>query len=258
MIKYILPLLFLCFIYNSCNLSNTPSDNGENLGVFKPIGKYYTDFNDDICKNQIENAKNDVKNGKLVYENSSGWTIIRYDDEMEEILNGYGIEYIDIGPNCTIMQECYAYYMDSIIVQRFGTNFIRQIEKRADSLFLSRWETKIYDSWDLDTKTVYKEGDAEIHVEQKIKFPPSWDTIPMKFERQFVTLDVFINNEGKLTHWEFDDFYNLKKTNERFLPEIKSQVRQIIVKMNEWHPGILMDKKVNSTTWLDIDLDKER
>lgn len=77
-------------------------------------------------------------------DNGGGWTIIRYDDEMEEILNQYGIGYIEWGLNCTMEQECYGYYMDSIISQRFGTGFIKQIKNRADSLFLSRWKTKTY------------------------------------------------------------------------------------------------------------------
>lgn len=227
--------------------------------MMKPPSKYYTDFDNKECKQQIDSAKIDVKHGKLVFEdNSGGWKIIRYDDEMEDILKEYGIQYKETGPNCTLEQECYGYYMDSIINQRFGKEFIKQIEQRADSLFLSRWETKIYDSWNIDEPPYYKEGNAEIYIKQRIKFPENWDTIPMEFERQFVTVEVFIDNEGKLTKWEFHKLYNLKESNEKLLSEIRNQINQIVKKMKQWIPGKLTDKDVNSKDWLDIDLDKER
>lgn len=259
-IKTIISIVLICTLW-SCKLDKegTVINEDEAVRIMKPPGKYLTDFENEECKLQIDSAKNDVINGKLVYEdNSGGWTIIRYDDEMEEILNEYGIEYIETGPNCTLEQECYGYYMDSIISQRFGKEFIKKIEQRADSLFLSRWKTKTYESWDIDEPPYYKEGNAEIYIKNRIRFPENWDTIPMKFERQFVTLDVYIDNNGKLINWEFHEFYNLKESNEYFLPELKKQINKIIKKMIEWNPGKLSGKDVNSKIWLDIDLDIER
>ncbi|MBP8238976.1 MAG: hypothetical protein KAX50_03400 [Saprospiraceae bacterium] len=261
-IKTVISILMICSLW-SCKLDNGSTAIQENeaeaVRSTKPPGKYCTDFENEECKRQMDSAKIDVRNGKLLYEdNSGGWTIIRYDDEMEEILNAYGIEYMETGPNCTLEQECYGYYMDSIISQRFGKEFIQQIEQRADSLFLSRWRTKIYESWEIDTPPIYNEGDTETYIEQSIKFPEKWDTVPMEFERQFITLNVFVNNQGELTRWEFHEFYNLKESNEKFLPKIQSQVNQIMAGMVAWKPGKLMDRDVNSTIWLDIDLDKER
>jgi hypothetical protein len=261
-IKTVISILMICSLW-SCKLDKeaTAIEEGkeETIRIMKPPGKYLTDFNNEECKLQIDSAKLDVSNEKLVYEdNSGGWIIIRYDDEMEEILNGYGIEYKETGPNCTLEQECYGYYMDSIISQKFGKGFIKQIEQKADSLFLSRWKTKIYESWDIDESPFYKGGDAEIYIKSRVEFPKKWDTIPMKFERQFVTVDVYIDNNGKLTNWEFNQFYNLKESNEQFLSELKKQISQIIKDMTEWTPGKLIEKDVNSKIWLDIDLDRER
>lgn len=261
-IKTVISILMICSLW-SCKLDNGSTAIQENeeeaVRNMKPPGKYCTDFENEECKRQMDSAKIDVRNGKLLYEdNSGGWAIIRYDDEMEEILNAYGIEYMETGPNCTLEQECYGYYMDSIISQRFGKEFIQQIEQRADSLFLSRWRTKVYESWEIDTPPIYNEGDTETYIEQSIKFPEKWDTLLMEFERQFITLNVFVNNQGELTRWEFHEFYNLKESNEKFLPKIQSQVNQIMAGMVAWKPGKLMDRDVNSTIWLDIDLDKER
>lgn len=251
----------ICTLW-SCKLGKEGTvinEDEEAVRIMKPPGKYLTDFENEECKLQIDSAKNDVKNGKLVYEdNSGGWTIIRYDDEMEEILNEYGIEYIETGPNCTLEQECYGYYMDSIISQTFGKEFIKQIEKKADSLFLSRWETNTYEYWDIDEPPSYKGGDAATYIKNKVEYPPNWDAIPMEFERQFVIVEASIDNNGNLKSWEFDDFYNLKQSNEQFLPKIKEQINQIMEGMINWKPGKLMDKNVNSKIWLDIDLDHER
>lgn len=253
--------LLICSLC-SCKLDKKPDvlegNEEDTLRIIKPPGKYITDFENKACKLQIDCAKIDVRNGRLVYEdNRGGWVIIRYDDEMEEILNGYGIEYLETGPNCTLEQECYGYYMDSIIRQTFGEAFIKQIEKRADSLFLSSWETKTYASWDIDEAPFYKGEEPETYIKNRIRFSENWDTIPMKDKSQFVTIDIFISNQGELTNWEFDDYYNLKETNEQFLPEIRKQINQILRGMIEWAPGKLMDKDVNSTIWLFIYLDKE-
>jgi hypothetical protein len=148
--------------------------------------------------------------------------------------------------------------MDSIISQKFGKEFIKHIELRADSLFLSRWKTKTYEYWVIDESPFYKEGDAEIYIKNRVKLPPHWDSIPMEFERQFIIVEAYIDNNGNLKNWEFDEFYNLKKSNEGLLPEIKEQVNMIMKDMVEWNPGKLGEKRVNSKILLDIDLDKER
>lgn len=257
-------ILFACL---SCETNNeVPEANGNRIEKTKktvppppPPDKYHTNFQDGECKNQIDSARQDVKNGKLVYEDNSGaWAIIRYDNEMEEILKEYGIEYKKTGPNCVFEQECYGYFMDSIISQRFGEGFIKQVEERADSLFLSRWKTKTYESWDIDEPPFYKKGDAEIYIENRIRYPKNWDSTPMESERQYITVDVYIDNDGKLISWELHELYNLKESNKKLLPELKKQINQIIKDMVKWRPGQLNGKAVNSKIWLDIDLDEER
>ncbi|MGK0364359.1 MAG: hypothetical protein ACI85O_001416 [Saprospiraceae bacterium] len=77
----------------------------------------------------------------------------------------------------------------------------------------------------------------------------------MKFERQYIVVDAFVSNTGKLRNWEFDDHYNLKESNEHFLREIEKQVDRIMKSMNEWRPGKLSDKNVNCWIGLDINLE---
>mgnify|MGYP001802507128 CR=1 FL=1 len=255
--RIILFLLLITFTFWNCNVDkNVPEQQPPPLPPPPPIGKYYTNFSDEVCQQQMIEAKNDIKQGKLVYEHNSGWDIVRYDEEMEEILLRHGIEYRDLGMNCTLDQECYGYYMDSIITDKFGTNFIEKIELEADSLFLSRWQTKIYDYWDIDVEPLYRNINAEIFIAKRIQLPPEWDTIPMKNERQFIEIVATINNMGKLQEWNFDETSNLKPSNEHLLQEIKRKVSSILVDMPQWIPGKLNDKNVTSRIWLDIDLDR--
>ncbi len=261
-IKAVILILMINALW-SCKLNKDRAvsevNEEEAARLVKLPGKYITDFENEDCKLQIDSAKIDVEKGRLVYEDyKGGWSIIRYDDEMEEILKEYGIEYEVTGPNCMLEQDCYGYYMDSVIHQKFGKEFIKQIEKEADSLFSSKWETKTYDNWDIDEPPFYKGGDAEKYIRNKVRDPSNWDTIPIEFERQFLIVEASIDNNGNLRSWEFDDFYNLKESNEQFLPKIKEEINQIIKEMTYWEPGKLMGKKVNSRIWLDIDLDNER
>jgi hypothetical protein len=127
---------------------------------------------------------------------------------------------------------------------------------------LSRWKTKTYEYWDIEESPFYKEGNAELYIKNRVKFPPNWDPVPMEFERQFIVVEVTIDNKGNLNDWKFDEFYNFKESNEQFLPELKEQISQIIKEMKGWSPGKLTGKltgkDVNSKMWLDIDLDRER
>ena len=90
---------------------------GNPVQIGEDLGKYVVDFSDNTCQTQLRQARKDVKSQKLVYQISS-FASPRYEDEREELLGHYGIDYINFGPNCTLYQEFYGYYMDSIIKKR--------------------------------------------------------------------------------------------------------------------------------------------
>jgi len=255
-------ILILILILSSC--SNEPTKNdvaskkeSEYLRKTKPLKLYYVDFKNEECKSQITKAIIDSDNGDLIFIDPTGWTIIRYDQEMEEVLSKFGINYEVSGPNCTLEQECYGYYMDSIIHNKHGENFIKEVRKKSDSLFLSRWKTKIYEYWDIDEIPFYSKYPTEDFLKEQVKFPIGWDTIPMKFERQYLTAELTISNTGKLEKWKHGEMSNIKETNKRFVPALKKQVENIISKMKIWIPGKLDEKNVNTKIWVDINLDAE-
>lgn len=238
-------------------ISTSTEEKAQIFDDIKPPKLFYVNFSDENCQIQIDNAKKEVKREKYKFIDPLDIGMIRYDDEMEELLANYKIEYSPSGPNCTLEQECYAYYMDSIIQVKFGSKFISSIREKSDSLFLSKWKTKDYMYWNIDEIPSYSKYPAGEFISERLNFSNGWDTIPIKFQRQYLTLEMLISNEGKLKEWKFDDQYNVKKTNLHLIPDLKDQISEVVNKMDEWNPGILSSKRVNCRLLLDVNLDQE-
>lgn len=220
--------------------------------------KYIIDFTNTECQSQLKEAEIDFKNGKLVHQFYS-FERDRFSEELKELLNKYEIEYDDKEECLIDVQECYGWYMDSLISVKYGETFIPNLKERADSLFLSRWESKTYYYWDLDREPKYSEGYgfADIFIKNRITLPTRWDTMPFQDQRQYLDVMVIINREGVLENWEHEN-YNLKDTNIQFYGNLKSQIDSILNRMNTWEPGVLNNKNVTSKYWIDINLDKKR
>ena len=251
----VISVLLFCGCQNS-ESGKTEPDEEVVVEVEDVIPKYMVDFDSEECKAYLKIAKKHLNEGRLVYQIYPREPI-RYSEELGELLNSYGIEFENLGMNDMSVQECYGYYMDSVITSRFGEGFIANLEEKADSTFLARWETKVYEYWDLDKEPKYSEGRgfADIFIEKRIKLPENWDSIPMQHERQFFSVITYIDNKGKLVDWEID-LYNLKETNEIHFGYLKKEIDRVVSKMKDWEPGELNNRKVASEYHIDIHLDK--
>lgn len=232
-------------------------DNDRNeITQIAPPKLFYVDFKNPDCKIQIDSAKKDIKNNKLTFVDPLDLASLRYEYEIKEILSEYHIDYIIAGENCTLEQECFAFYMDSIISQKFGSSFISSIRRQADSLFLAQWETKEYMYWNIDKDPTYSEQSAEQFILDRLNYPKAWDTIPMKYERQYLMIELLIGNEGRIKEWTYSDIQNIKKSNQKFVGHLHKQIKNIVSNMKLWNPGRLEGNKVNSRILIDINLDK--
>lgn len=247
-------LFFVCVLIFSCNNPQTAIEEVEEFEeYFEP--KFITDFSTKECQDQIEKAKRDFQSGKLVHQISIR---NRFDEELEELLNEFNIGYFYQVEMCLPIQECYGWYMESLISNKYGKNFIEELEEKADSLFLARWETKTYDYWDIDKDPKYSEfhGAADKYIKSQVQLPIGWDSIPMKFERQFISVWVKIDKDGLLEKWEYD-LHNLKDTNQKFLTNLTRQVDGILEKMTKWEPGVLAGRNVSANYLIDVNLDQD-
>ena len=109
----------------------------------------------------------------------------------------------------------------------------------------------------MDVEPKYSEGHgfADIFIENRIKFPQTWDSVPMKEERQYFNVIVKVSKEGLLENWKIN-LYNLKKSNASHYDNIKQQIDSILNQMMYWEPGQLGPNNVASYYWIDVGLDK--
>lgn len=102
---------------------------------------------DDKCLNEIEKAKLDVEKGLVIYFIKP----IDYDkcisiDTFKVLLQNKNIESKMSLTTCLRIKgktnDCYEKYMNSVINEKFGNDYIENNLKKADSLFLIKKKKK--------------------------------------------------------------------------------------------------------------------
>lgn len=97
---------------------------------------------DTLCISEIERAKKDIANGKIVFTQKFGFGSqdFRYEKQLKELCKkhglGFGIDLISCVSIEGETQGCYSDYMDKIIIEKFGIGFKEKMHKEADSIFL--------------------------------------------------------------------------------------------------------------------------
>lgn len=100
------------------------------------------DSNDSLCINDVKRAKEDISKGKIVFTQQVGYLFghLRYEAELKLLCKEEGLNYeVDLISDLICegqTQGCYGYYMDNIIIEKYGDDFKSKLHKKADSLFL--------------------------------------------------------------------------------------------------------------------------
>lgn len=123
---FILTSIFL----NSCNIKTQRPSFADNISL-----------SDTICLQEIEKAKQDVKDNKLTYCHlwGFGYSSLRYENELDSLLNTYNIKYADEIFSCIVdetEENCYYRYMNEEVRYRYGDNFIDSLKYIADSIYI--------------------------------------------------------------------------------------------------------------------------
>ncbi len=221
-----------------------------------PIGEQI-DRNNELCVAEIERARLDAMKGKLVYSKYEGMKIRRHDEELKELLKKFNIAYEPLGMNCTGELNCYGLYMDSLITEKYGVNFISSLSQIADHMFEARWATKTYEYWHVDVEPKYGKVPPDTFILSKLNLPVGWDYEPMQSERQYIEAEFVVDTTGAVSNIKVGDFgYNLKYSNNKFLSHLKKQIKSIIEEMKPWEPAMFNSHKVKCWYLVDINLDK--
>jgi hypothetical protein len=253
-------IIFSFLFFAACNRKPINSEiktiEKDSLIVFD--NKYFdhVDFKDNRCLSEYKRALEDIGKNKIVYANFG--INHKYNEEFEYLLKLNKIEYEFLGENCTLLSNCYGYCMDSIISKRFGDDFIEKLRTQSMELSNSRWKTKVYNYFEVDTNAKYPNTNDENEVEKLIlkKFimPKNWNSKNMKKnEREFISIEIIIDNKGKARIKSNELFmYNIKPENLKHLPYLKKELIRNINEMEFWNPAILNKHNVNSEEYIDI------
>jgi hypothetical protein len=204
---------------------------------------------DSLCISDINRAKKDIENGKIVFTQDYGFLFgdIRYENELRKLCKDYGLVFdFDLISDVIFegqTQGCYGAYMDKVIAGKFGNDFKDRLHKTADSIYLDNVikSSKIIQYWDCDERP---------RLPNEIKRTD--DYLPTIIVNN---IDI-VENKGQYGGWPFFDLGFIVELDStisgfyirNFVPELdvnkkyKSELFNIAVKyMNDnypkWIPG---------------------
>ena len=116
--------------------------------------------NDSLCITDINRAKKDLANGKIIFTQEYGFLFgkIRYEKELRTLCKEYGLifdfEYLDDVGFEGQTQGCYGQYMNKVIYDKFGVHFKDFMHEKADSLYLINVSRQniVVQYWDCDER----------------------------------------------------------------------------------------------------------
>ncbi|AEH02740.1 hypothetical protein [Lacinutrix sp. 5H-3-7-4] len=115
---------------------------------------------DTLCISEINKAKSDIENEGIVFTQAVGFLFghNRYEKELEKLCEEKGLKYdIDL-IGCVVFegqtQGCYGAYMDKVLSEKYGSDFKKNMHRKADSIFLENAiKNKIaIEYWDCDER----------------------------------------------------------------------------------------------------------
>lgn len=250
-------LIIIAFILVACGvqkqkLSDTnipPPDRS-----WQSLSQYvqHPDLKDTLCRQDIERAENDVKNGNIVLcvlSGGFGFQALRYQKQLFELCKQHnlGFRYELLG--CVIVdgstQGCYSTYMNHIIDEKYGLNFRDSIMSVADSMLSVSNDTVFYSKCDkkpfLPDIDVYKDS-FKIMLPEKL----SKKIIPSRYgELPYMEIGLYVDTNGIPSGFFGDGFYDAENKN---IPNLERELRKLgidqVRKYTYWEPGRIKGRKV--------------
>jgi hypothetical protein len=264
--KYIIIILFIrgissCWNKSKNEVNTIVNDSYETMAIPSLYTPFEIDMTDSMCLLEIAKAKMDIEKGKLEYTIHNGLDKRYYfPEEIRELLLLKGITYNPLGVNCTGELNCYGYYMDSVIKTKYGLNFIDSILLTAKQVSVSRWRTKTYKFFQVDSQAYYLnkelERSADNFIRKGMKLPKTWiHTSDKENIRQYAQLAIIIDSNGMATLIKNQTEINVNQKNLKHIKALERQFLERVNSMEPWYPAILNGHKVKYEYWADIYLD---
>ncbi|OXA81078.1 hypothetical protein SAMN05444397_109212 [Flavobacterium aquidurense] len=245
-------LILICILFVSCNF-----EKKDKKSRFDNISK-----KDTTCLKDVENAKVDIKKGKLIYCHTMGGLLyhgLRSEKEATLVFKQNNIEFKGIVVSDLVDENqthCYCSFMKEKIIEKYGEKFIDSILTVSDKLYVKNItnDTLYYANCDKrpnypNDKSDYQDEFSDVlqkEVETKITYPKDYKNRKNINDSAYAFVDIrfYVNKKGKATIANFNFIYDLQ-TNHKFDKELKEEIKKYL-KTENWKPAQIRGKNVNS------------
>ncbi len=249
-------LLFaLSIIFYSCKQDSTSNSSNKVKLVKMKSQEKLTNYishpkkDDKVCLADIEKAKNDVSNGKIVFCMPSGEG--NYELRQEKYIRilckkqnlVFEFEMISDAISGEGRQGCYGTYMDKVIEEKYGKNFKQSILEQADEILIKSDDTISSYSCDVKPKIIgISDESIKIKLDAKLKNQLKTDNLGY-----FPIVDVgfYIDKNGNPSGYYLESFNdNENKSNKKFEAQLLKIVIEELKKYKKCESGEIKNKKV--------------
>lgn len=203
---------------------------------------------DSRCIYDIQRAKKDIQNGKIVFTQSYGFGSmgLRYEEELRQLCKTQGLVFDFDMISCLVFagqtQGCYGSYMDEVIFSKFGSGFKEALHRQADSLFLVNIiaQNKIIQYWDCDERPRLPNDIKETTDYMPDLIISGVDIKDNRGEWPLLNISFVIERDSTLSDFYVTNFVAKLEENEKYKDQLFARaVESIKEKYPVWVPGTI-------------------
>ena len=205
-------------------------------------------LNDRMCKDDIKQAKKDLKKYKNIYVTTSCFGCRRapYADEIIEYAAKNHFKVINNDYSCVVIdgqtKGCYKTMIDLKMEKIHGKDFRQKIERAAEELMIRKIQagTKVISIYDLPEENMpyFIKEDKFIKDEYILTVKTK---LPLKYELHtspFMDINFIVEKDGSISHLKNENWVSGFRANEKYKNELENIAKnKILADYSQWKPG---------------------
>lgn len=251
-------ILILTLLLFACGQKKSNDKTTEIVTIDRPeeqLEKYISKpaTTDSMCLKDIAKAKNDIANGKLVFNTPMGFGThqLRQEKQLRELCKTYNLLFDYEMFGCVVYEGqtegCYGAYMNKAIKNKYGKGFKEILLAKADSILIANNDTIAYYLCD---KRPQISGKDDYNTTLEAKVPEKLNKqLKANKEGQLPFMDIgfYIDKSGNASGYFLNYFMDAdNKSNQKFKDELfKIGVEQLKA-IKHWETGIVKGQKINT------------
>jgi len=219
---------------------------------------------DTHCLKDVERAKTDLKNGKIVLCMPMGLSInpLRYEKQLRQLCRKNNIffnyeEYDDV-INVHETQGCYTAYMDKIIAEKFGEDFKEKLLSQADSILLFSNDTIPDYQCDQKPQILSNQEELTLNIKLNSKLCKQIKSAKDGWELHHMVICFYIDRKGIPSGYHLGWFsHTLNKSNDKLKDMLYKMGVNALKKYKHWQPGRIKGLNVITDNSVTVNFIKE-